>query len=196
MGKGAETHDRIVDEAIRLASRDGFDGVTLGALATELGISKSGLFAHFKSKDDLQVEALRTALDRFRERVVVPALKARRGEPRIVALFDRWLAWGDDTGFPGGCIVIAAAIEFDDKAGPQRDLLVDAQRDWFAALARATQIAVDEKHFRPDVDPDQLAFELYSIILGYHHAKRLLRDPKALSRCRTAFERLLVSARV
>src|SRR4051812_39686689 len=113
MSKGAETRDRIVEHAMRLASRDGLDGLTVAGLAGELGLSKSGLFAHFGSKDTLQVEVLEAATARFRDTVMRPALKAPRGEPRIRAMFERWLAWGDDPSMPGGCIIVAACAEFD-----------------------------------------------------------------------------------
>lgn len=193
MGKGAETHEKIVDQALRLASRDGLDGLSIGGLATELGLSKSGLFAHFGSKDALQIEVLKAAIARFRETVVKPGLKAPRGEPRVRALFERWLAWGDDTSMPGGCIFVAAAIELDDKPGAAREYLVASQKEWLGTLARAVRIAVESGHFRKDVNAEQIAFELYAIALGYHHARRLLRDPEAQVKVRTAFQRVVDS---
>jgi AcrR family transcriptional regulator len=195
MGKGAETRERILDHAVRLASRDGFEGLTVAGLASETGLSKSGLFAHFGSKDALQVEVLEAATAKFRDAVVRPALKAPRGEPRIAALFERWLTWEDDEGMPGGCILVAAAVEFDDRPGPQRDFLTASQKDWFATLAKAARIAVEAGHFKEDLDPEQFAFEFYAIVLGYHHIKRLIRDPKAGPRVRAAFQRLLADAR-
>jgi AcrR family transcriptional regulator len=195
MGKGAETKERILEHAIRLASRDGLEGLTVAGLAGELGLSKSGLFAHFGSKDALQVEVLEAATSKFRDTVVRPALKAPRGEPRIRALFERWLAWGDDPNMLGGCILVTASVELDDRPGAPRDFLVATQRELLSTLAKAARIAAEVGHFRADVDAEQFAFELYSFILGYSHHKRLLRDPKAEARVRAAFDRLVASAR-
>jgi AcrR family transcriptional regulator len=195
MSKGAETRDRILDQAVRLASRDGLEGLSIGGLATELGLSKSGLFAHFGSKEELQLQVLQEAETRFREIVVQPALREPRGEPRLRAFFERWLDWDTGRSLPGGCVFVAAAVELDDRPGPLRDFLVQAQRDWFEALAKAARLAVEAGHFRPDLDAEQFAFHLYGIVLGYHHFKRLLRDPRAEERARAAFERLVDSVR-
>ena len=195
MHKGEATRERIVEEAVRLASRDGLDGVSLGALAAELGMSKSGLYAHFGSKDELQLQILQAAIARFRAGVVKPALTARRGVPRLRALFEQWLEWANDSSMPGGCLLVAASVELDDKPGALRDYLVKSQRDWLATLAKAARLAVAEKHFRADLDPEQLAFELWALSLGYHHVRRLLRDPQASARVHEAFERLLLDAR-
>jgi AcrR family transcriptional regulator len=192
--KGEKTRGRIVDRALRLAGRDGLEGLTIGSLATALGLSKSGLFAHFGSKDGLQLEVLRAARERFLEVVVQPALKAPRGIPRLRAFFEQWLEWIDDPEMPGGCIFLASAIELDDRPGPQRDFLVQTQKDWFSTLAKAVRLSVEEKHFRNDVDGDQVAFELYGIILAYHFSRRLLRDRRARSRAMDAYQRLIENA--
>ena len=192
MTKGLRTRERIVDRAMRLASRDGLAGLTIGGLADELEMSKSGLFAHFRSKDELQRQVLEAAAEQFVETVVRPALAAPRGVPRIRALVENWIAWGADAErLPGGCIFVAAAIELDDQPGPLRDYLVETQRQWLATLARAADIAVAEGHLRADLDRDQFAFEVYSLMLGLHHQMRLLGDPRALDRARAAIERLL-----
>jgi AcrR family transcriptional regulator len=193
MGKGTATHDRILDTALRLAGRDGLEGLSIGGLASELGLSKSGLFAHFGSKEELQIQVLEEASERFRETVIRPAFKAPRGEPRIWALLDRWLAWGNDPAKPGGCIFVTAAVELDDRPGPARDYLEAAQKQWLADLARSARLAIEMGHFRPDADPEQFAFEFYALALGFHHARRMLRDPAAESRFRAAFERLISS---
>ena len=172
----------------------GIEGITLGTLAESLQLSKSGLFAHFKSREALQIEVLRSAAEHFREIVVAPALKAPRGEPRIRALFERWLAWGKSKALPGGCVFVSAAVELDDRPGPVRDVLVQTQRDWIDLLAQTARAAIEEGHFRRDLDVDQFAFELYGIVLGFHHQSRLFRDPQALTRMQTAFDRLLASA--
>jgi AcrR family transcriptional regulator len=193
MGKGADTRDRILHEAVRIASRDGLEGLTIGTLSSELSLSKSGLFAHFGSKDELQLQVLQAAVSRFNENVVRPALTAPRGEPRIRSFFDRWLVWANDPSMPGGCILVAASTEFDDRPGPQRDFLAQAHADRAAFLAKSARMAVDAGHFRPDLPSDQFAFDVDCIVLGYHHAHRLLRDPRAEQHARASFERLLAS---
>jgi len=194
--KGAETRQRIVQRGLELASRLGIEGLSLGELASSLEVSKSGLFAHFRSKEALQIAVLELAAERFRQSVVVPALRKPRGEPRIVELFERWVAWGDACSLDGGCIFVAASAELDDRPGPTRDSLVQIQRDLHATIAQAVRIAIDEHQFRSDVDPEQFAFDLYAIVLGYAHATRLMGDSTASRRVRTAFERLIESSRV
>ena len=191
MGKGAETRERILDQAVRIASRDGLEGLTIGSLSSELGLSKSGLFAHFGSKDELQLQVLQAAVERFTETVIRPSLTAPRGEPRIRALFENWLAWSNAPDMPGGCVLVAASTELDDRPGPQRDFLTQAFRSRAAFMAKAARLAVEAGHFRADLDPAQFAFEVDSIVLGYHHAQHLMRDPTAGELARGSFERLL-----
>jgi AcrR family transcriptional regulator len=197
MTKGADTRDRIVDQAFRVATVEGLGGVTLGRLAADVGMSKSGLFAHFRSKEELQLEVLRVAAERFRERVVRPALAAPRGEPRVRAVFERWMAWtADEECMPGGCLFAAAGAELDDQPGVLRDALAAAQQQWFEAIARVARTGVEAGHFRPALDAEQFAFELYGIMFGYYHARRLLRDPRAEERARRAFDALVASVSV
>jgi len=195
MGKGAETRDRILEQAVRLASRDGLEGLTIGSLSTELGLSKSGLFAHFGSKEELQLQVLQAAVARFNETVARPALSAPRGEPRLRAFFERCLEWTNSPSMPGGCILIAAAIELDDRPGAARDFLAQSYRDRRAFLAKAARFAIAAGHFRPDLDVEQLAFEFDGLFFSYHHTHRLLRDPQAGERVHIAFERLLAWAK-
>jgi AcrR family transcriptional regulator len=195
MRKGEATRERILESALELASTEGLSGLSIGRLADRNRMSKSGLFAHFRSKEGLQLDVLELAAARFRESVFTPALRADRGEPRVRALFERWLDWVDHQSLPGGCLLTAAAVELDDQPGPVRDALVDAQRQWAEALGRSVRIAVDERHFRADLDPQLFAFQLHSIVLGYHHARRLVRDPHARRRALAAFEALVASAR-
>jgi AcrR family transcriptional regulator len=193
--KGEATRTAILERATRLASQLGLDGVTIGALAEDLELSKSGLFAHFRSKEALQVQILEHAAALFVERVVRPALAAPRGEPRVRALFERWLEWARARPLPGGCLFVAAAVELDDRPGPARDRLVQAQRDWLGVIATCCRVAVEEGHFRPGMDPERFAQDLYGIELAYHHAARLLRDPQAEPRARASFETLIASVR-
>jgi AcrR family transcriptional regulator len=195
MGKGELTRQAILDRATALASRLGLEGVTIGRLSEELGLSKSGLFAHFGAKDALQVEILRFAADRFVQDVVRPALATPRGEPRVRAIFERWMAWGRSHTVPGGCLFVAAATELDDRPGRARDELVRMQRDWLDTIAICFRSGITEGHFRPDADAEQFAHDLYAVMLGCHHATRLLRDPAAESRARVAVEALLAAAR-
>lgn len=193
--KGAQTRERILERAYRLASRDGLEGLSLSRLAAESGMSKSGLFAHFDSKEQLQIEVLRQAAERFRELVWGPALRAPRGEARIRRVFDGWLRWLDDPTSPGGCVFAAASIELDDREGKPRDFLVQTQREQLGSIARAAEIAVAEGQFRPDLDAQQFAFDVYGIVASYQHQRRLLRDPEARARAERAFERILAAAR-
>src|SRR4026209_785464 len=128
MTKGAQTRENILDHAVRLASETGLEGLTIGTLADELKLSKSGLFAHFRSKEALQVQVLEHVAARFVDFVVKPALAEPRGAPRLRALFERLIEWPKRKEFPGGCPIIAAASELDDRPGPARDLLVGQQR--------------------------------------------------------------------
>lgn len=185
----------ILDHGIAAVSLRGLDGLSLGAMAKDVGMSKSGLFAHFDSKEHLQLQVVEMAISRFIESVVTPALQAPRGEPRVRALFERWMAWSVADWMPGGCFFIAIAIELDDRPGPLRQRLVASQRDWLDALATAARIAVEERDFRSDLDCSQFAYELYSIALACHHFHRLIDDPAAFDRADRAFERLIATAR-
>jgi AcrR family transcriptional regulator len=191
MSKGEQTREAILERAIALASVVGLEALSIGKLAAATGLSKSGLFAHFGSKEALQIQVLDAAVARFVDTVFTPALKEPRGEPRLRALFENWLTWERSDFLPGGCLFVATAAELDDRPGPVRDHLVLAQRDWLEAIANAVRLAVTEGHFRPDTDPDQVAYEIHCTILGYWHTGRLLRDPRALERARTSFEGLL-----
>ena len=193
MSKGDLTRERILEQAMALAGSVGLEGLSIGELAKQTGLSKSGLFAHFASKEDLQLKILEAAKTRFVEEVVAPALRAPRGEPRLRALFERWLEW--EAARVGGCPFVEASYELDDRPGPVRDAIAATQRDWVDTLAHAVRIAVDEKHLAPGTDTRQLAYELYGIFLAYHLYQRLLEDEAAVERARAAFERLLDSSR-
>lgn len=191
MSKGDLTRTVILDEASRVASRVGLGGLTIGTLAAQTNLSKSGLFGHFQSKEALQLQVLEHGISRFVDLVVRPALAAPRGVPRMRAVFTNWLRW--ESSLPGGCLFVAAAVEFDDQPGPVRDRLVLAQRDWLDTVAQVFRTGIAEGDFSPDADPDQFAYDLYSLMLGYHHASRLLKDPAARTRAEIAFETLLAT---
>ena len=195
MGKGETTRQTVLEHATRVASQVGLEGLTIGRLADDLDLSKSGLFAHFRSKEALQVQVIEYAAERFVETVLRPALTAPRGEPRVRALFERWFDWSRTGAGSPGCIFVALAAELDDRPGTARDRLVQTQKDWLAFLANALRIGVEEGHFRAGADPEQFAHDLYGIMLAHHHASRLLRDPRARERAHRAFEALLSAAR-
>ena len=195
MRKGEKTRGTILDGALKLASELGLEGLTLGRLANELDLSKSGLFAHFASKENLQVQTLERAAERFTDVVVRPALAEPAGEKRLRALFERWLEWPKRVPQPGGCIFVAAASELDDRPGAARDRLVELQRDWRVTVTRVVRRGQEVGAFRRDVDPEQVAFEIQGIGLGRHFAARLLRDPRAGERAWAAFERLVADIR-
>ena len=196
MSKGKETRAAILEVALATASKVGLEALSIGELAKEAGLSKSGLFAHFASKEDLQVEVVRKAIATFVELVMGPALKKPRGEPRVRALFGNWFSWSRASELPGGCLFIAASSEFDDHPGPVRDLLLGAQKDWLSVLAQAARIAVEEGHFTAGLDAEQFAWQLDAFILGYHRSARLLRSKDAQKRAHRAFESLVRSSRV
>ncbi len=195
MSKGEITRQQILDHAVALASRVGLGGMTIGSLADNLNLSKSGLYAHFQSKEALQIRTLEAGAEKFVDTVVRPALKSPRGEPRLKALFNNWSRWPEESSLQGGCLFVQVAAEFDDLPGPVRDRLVQLQRDWFDILINAARTAVSEGHFRADVDAEQFAYELYGVMLMYHHSARLLGDPKAEERAKAAFDALLKSRR-
>ena len=193
MGKGAATKAAILDEAVDIASRVGFDALTIGQLAQRTEMSKSGLFAHFRSKEQLQLQALEHARERFIDAVVRPALRTPRGEARARALFDGWLAWQEDS-LPGGCIFITAAVEVDDRPGPLRDAVVRHEQDLLELITTVAGTAVSEGQWRQDLDLSQFAFEMHGILLAHHHSARLMRDARADDRTRAAFDALVVRA--
>jgi len=192
--KGELTRQAILEHAARMASRVGLEGLTIGALADELALSKSGLFAHFKSKEELQLQVLEFGIARFVETVIKPALAAPRGEKRIKAIFEHWMEWPRSSGM-AGCMFVAFATELDDRPGRVRERLVKSQKDWLDVIATAVRAAAAQGDFQRDLDAEQFAHELYGIMLAHHHAVRLLRARGAVERTRRAFERLLADAR-
>lgn len=198
MGKGEETRAAVLDEAARQVSLVGLGGLTIGLLAERTGLSKSGLFGHFRSKEQLQIAVIDWAGELFAERVVRPALKLPRGEPRLRELFDRKLRWSSgDLALPGGCIFTSVASELDDApAGPVRDRVVQIELDFADTVATVFRTGISEGQFHPEADPEQYAFDIRGVLMSYHLADRLLADPKAEDRARAAFEALLRAAKI
>jgi AcrR family transcriptional regulator len=192
MKKGEMTKVAILDAALELAAIDGLDGITIGLLAERLGMSKSGVFAHFGSREDLQITVLKTYEERFALAVLKSALAEPRGLTRLRKIVNNWLehsALEAQT----GCIWISGASEFDDKPGPIRDVLVAMVQQWQSELTRAIVQACEQGQLRSDLDTEQLVFEIYGLILVLHHDARLLKSANAMNRARDSMDRLFNS---
>jgi AcrR family transcriptional regulator len=190
MKKGERTRRDILDAGARLATMMGLENLTIGRLATETGLSKSGLFAHFGAKEELQLAVLKHTAAMFFDEVVQPGLQAEPGIPRLMQLVDGWLRWVDRR-FEGSCPFVQASVEYDDRPGRVRDLVARVQRGWFTGLSGGARSAIERGEFRSDCDPEQFAFEFYALILGYHHAARLVQDPAARERLFSAVAALV-----
>ena len=188
--KGERTRAAILDVALRLVSKAGLDGLTIGTLAEATGMSKSGLFAHFGSREELLLAVLAHGQAQFGEVVFQPAMAKPRGLPRLRAMFVNWLDWTESAELPGGCPMIGGATEFDDRPGPVREMLAGGQRTWIETLKRAVRQAIDEGQLGPGTDPEQIAFEMFGIALVVHHHRRLLGYKKARERALTALDSL------
>jgi AcrR family transcriptional regulator len=188
--KGEETRALILDAALRLASAEGFEALTIGVLADQTGMSKSGLFAHFGSKEDLQIATLNEAVRRFNDIAVLPALAVPRGLERLRALFDLWVEW-TVRGNLSSCPMMTATIEFDDKPGPVRDEVLRHMRRSHEGMVKAVNLTVGTGEFAADTDSEQFAFELFGIISTCYRSRNLFNDPRANDRARLAFERLV-----
>jgi AcrR family transcriptional regulator len=189
--KGEQTRAAILDVALALAAHEGLEGLTIGLIAERMRMSKSGVFAHFGAREELQIATLREYHRRFEEIVFTPSLSRPRGLPRLEAMIDNWVEHVRVSEIPNGCIYVSGAVEYDDRPGPVRDALVDMVTDWQNALRRAIVQAVDEGHLRADTDNEQIVYEIYGIILGLHHDARLLRAQNVVARARTALARLI-----
>jgi len=189
MTKGEDTRIAILEAGLDLASRWSLESVTIGALAKDTGMSKSGLFAHFQSKENLQVEILKHAAGDFRDKVLLPALRTPAGTARIMSLVESWIRWSNS--LTGGCIFVSASTEFSDRPGNVRDYLVRQQEEWIESLRRIAESAVRVGDFKPDSNCEQFAFDLYSLLLGFHYYHKLLRDSETAKRQKQALDRLL-----
>jgi AcrR family transcriptional regulator len=198
VSKGEQTRAAVLDLAARQVSVGGLNALTIGVLADQARLSKSGLFAHFKSKEQLQLAVIDRVAELFAERVIRPALKAPRGEARLRELFDRKLRWDTgDLALPGGCFFYGVSAELDDaEPGPVRDRFLQTFRDYIDTITTVFRTGISEGEFRPDADPEQYAFDIQGVLMAHHHASRLMGDPKAEDRARVAFEALVRAARI
>ncbi len=188
--KGQQTRAAILDAALGLSSHMGLEGLSIGALAEVMQMSKSGVFAHFGSREELQIAVIREYHARFEEEVFFPAVGLARGLPRLRALVERWVR-RVSIEVDSGCIYISGAVEFDDRPGPVRDALASMVRDWQSALERAISLSIEAGHLRPDTDALQMLFEVHGLILALHHDARFLRLPGAIDRARRGFDRIV-----
>ena len=194
--KGEQTRQTILSRALGIVSDVGYEGLSIGVLAEETKLSKSGLFAHFKSKEALQLGVIQEVVNQFTLRVVQPALAAPRGEPRLRVLFEKKLQWIRGEQELRGCLLQKASLEYHNRFGhPVRERLVHALQDWRELLARCTQTAIEEGHFRADLDPEQFAYEFDGITMMYQQRQGLMRDRAAGERAQVAFESLLDRSR-
>ncbi len=193
MKKGKLTKQLILEAATEMASRFGLQGLSIGQLASHLEMSKSGLFAHFGSKEEMQIQVLRTAAQQFMLNVSRPAIQLPRGPQRMQALFDNWLKWGlaDTQAKRAGCLFVASAIELDDQPGPVREELVHLQEEWIEVLERSFQLGQQAGLFKTDLDPTSVVQEIYGILLATHFYVRLLGQDQAIERARKQFSDLL-----
>ena len=192
--KGQQTRAAILEAALDLASRDGLEGLTIGLIADRMQMSKSGVFAHFGSREDLQIAVIQEYHKRFEAEVFYPAIEEGRGLPRLSAMFARWVA-RHTREIDSGCMYISGAVEYDDRPGPIREELLTMVLAWQKALLRAAKQAVKEGHLAADTDCDQLVFEMRAMVLALHHDARFLGDTHAVERIERGYERLVDSYR-
>lgn len=188
--KGRQTRAAILDAALRLAAEKGLEGLSMGVLAEVTQMSKSGVFAHFGSREELQISVIREYHARFADEVFFPAMRHARGMPRLRTLFERWVRRVSEE-IDSGCLYISGAVEFDDRPGPVRDALVDMVDAWQQALQRAIELAMAEGHLHSGTDARQLLFEVHGLVLALHHDARFLRHAGVLQRAQAAFERVI-----
>ena len=188
--KGQQTKAAIVEAALGLATQIGLEGLSIGALAEVARMSKSGVFAHFGSREELQLSVVRAYHERFEAEVFYPAIDAARGLPRLVALFSNWTK-RTSTEIDSGCLYISGAAEFDDRPGPVRDALASSVNTWLAAMLRAVLQAKEEGHLDADIDAPQMVFEIHGLILALHYEARFLKTSQSLTHTAKGFENIL-----
>lgn len=195
MSKGAETRSVILHQGVETAYQVGLGGLTIGELARATGLSKSGLFAHFRSKESLQLEVLAQAREEFTAQVVAPAVRVPRGEQRVRALFENWLICGMSRA-PGGCLFVKSLTELEEQSSPVRDQLIQDHRDLYDSIAQIFRTGISEGQFRADADPMQFAFDLDGVLLAAYYWFRIVDPADAEARARRAFETLLDTVRI
>jgi AcrR family transcriptional regulator len=188
--KGEKTKAVIVDAALGLATQIGLEGLSIGALAEVTGMSKSGVFAHFGSREELQISVVREYHARFEHEVFFPALESKRGLPRLNALFANWMK-RTSVEIDSGCIYISGAVEFDDRPGPVRDAIASSVRTWLAAMDRAVRQAQELGQLNAQADPSQVLFEIHGLILALHYEARFLKSPGSIERAVKGFGSIL-----
>lgn len=188
--KGQQTKAVIVEAALGLATHIGLEGLSIGALADVTGMSKSGVFAHFGSREELQISVIREYHVRFEQEVFYPAMNAPRGVARLRAMFAHWMQ-RTSIEIDSGCIYISGAVEFDDRAGPVRDALASSVLTWLAAMKRAIEQSKELGQLRADVSPDQMLFEIHGLILALHYEARFLQTPGSIDRANAGFDNIL-----
>lgn len=188
--KGQQTKLAIVEAALGLSTQIGLEGLSIGVLAEVTHMSKSGVFAHFGSREELQISVIREYFHRFEQEVFYPALGVPRGLPRVQALFANWMK-RVAVEIQSGCIFISGAVEFDDRPGPVRDALASSVQTWLTALFRAVVLAKETGHLRADADEQQMAFEIHGLILALHYEARFLKNPGSIGRANQGFENIL-----
>ncbi len=188
--KGQQTKQAIIDAALGLAAQVGLEGLSIGALADAMHMSKSGVFAHFGSREELQISVIREYYARFADEVFFPALNEPRGLPRVQAMFANWMK-RVAVELQSGCIFISGAVEFDDRPGPVRDALASSVKTWLSAMYRAVVQAKQEGHLTADADEAQMAFEIHGLILALHYEARFLKTPSSTHRASIGFDHIL-----
>jgi len=191
MHKGQQTKTAIVDAALGLATQIGLEGLSIGALSEVMQMSKSGVFAHFGSREELQISVIRQYHQRFEQEVFEPAMQAPRGLPRLKALFANWMQ-RTSVEIDSGCLYISGAADFDDRPGPVRDALASSVKTWLTAVHRAVVKAKEENHLSADTDASQMSFEIHGLILALHYEARFLRTSKSLLHAKKGFQHILL----
>lgn len=192
--KGEQTRAAILDVALEIASREGLEGLTIGLLAERMSMSKSGVFAHFGSREELQIAVVKLYHERFAQEVFFPSITEARGLPRLIAMFSRWVK-RVTVEITSGCLYISGAVEYDDRPGAIQDELMAMVAAWHDSLRRCVQQAVDEGHLRAETDPEQLVYEMHGLILALHHDARFLKRPNSVEHAQKGFARLMDSYR-
>lgn len=192
--KAELTRATILDAAVGMASEHGLESLTIGSVAERAGLSKSGVFSRFGSREELQLAVLQEYERRFVDDVLLPSLREKQGLPRLASMFRRWVERVRREE-PRGCLFVGSSFEYDDRPGALREAVFAGVDGWRAQLARAARQALDCGHLRRETDVDQLVFEIYSLMLGLHHDARFRKDPQAVERVVAAFERLIESCR-